>query len=126
AAVPAVASAQEVGQEQVKTVGVTSMHAKREAARRAKEAKNEDKKPALYPLATREEPEAAASRSGLKKLQKLQETYQKQDNAATIALANEIAGDTSNAYEKSFAYLLAGTAAADQDDQAAAADYFSK
>lgn len=129
-ALPGAAMAQEVGQEQVKTGNAgMSMHDRREAARQAKEGKSarEEKKPALYPLATREQPEDTASRSGLKKLQKLQETYQKQDDDGTIAQALEIGGDaSSNAYEKSFAYLLAGTAAADKDDQAAAADYFSK
>ena len=123
-AAPGPVTAQE---KTVKTVEVTSMHAKREAAKRAKEAKGEEKKPALYPQATREEPDSSASRGGLKKLQKLQETYQKQDDDGTIAQGLAIANDaSSNAYEKSFAFLLAGTAAADKDDQAAAADYFAK
>jgi tetratricopeptide (TPR) repeat protein len=129
-ALPDAARAQNVGQEQVKTTNAgMSMHERREAARRAKDGAKADegKKPALYPLATREEPEANASRSGLKKLQKLQETYQKQDDDGTIAQGLEIANDPgSNPYEKSFAFLLAGTAAADKDDQAAAADYFAK
>jgi uncharacterized protein HemY len=123
-AVPGIACAQETVD-----AGSSTMHSKREAARQAKEAKD-GKKPAveqLYPLAAREEPAAAPSRSGVKKLQKLQEAYQKQDNDAAIALANEIANDgSSNAYEKSYAYLIAGTAESDKDDQAAAADYFSK
>ncbi len=127
-AAPGVARA--VGQDQqVKTVEVQSEHAKREARRAAKEGKNAkaEEKPALYPLATRESPETTASRSGLKKLQKLQETYQKQDDDGTIAQALAIGNDaSSNAYEKSFAFLLAGSAAADKDDQAAAADYFAK
>lgn len=129
-ALPGAAQAQNVGQEQVKTGNAgMSMHDRREAARQKKEAKEgkEEQKPALYPLATREQPEGTVSRSGLKKLQKLQDTYQKQDIAGTIAQANEIAADSSsNPYEKSFAYLLAGTASADKDDQAAAADYFAK
>jgi uncharacterized protein HemY len=123
-AAPAPVQAQEQG---VKTVEMQSMHDKREAARKAKEAKNEEARPTLYPQATREEPDATASRGGLKKLQKLQETYDKQDDDGTIAQANEIASDaSSNPYEKSFAYLLAGSAASDKDDQAAAADYFAK
>jgi tetratricopeptide (TPR) repeat protein len=129
-ALPGAAMAQDLGQQQVKTGSAgTSMHDRREAARQAKEAKSgkQEQKAALYPLATREQPGGTASRSGLKKLQKLQDAYQKQDNDGTIAQALEIAGDSSaNAYEKSFAYLLAGTAAADKDDQAAAADYFGK
>jgi uncharacterized protein HemY len=110
-------------------VGSTSLRAKRDAARKAAQAeKGEDTTtPPLYPQATREQPEAKASRPGLKRLQKLQEDYQKQDDAAVLKLAAEIAGDAeSNAYEKSFAYQLAGTAASNQDDQAAAADYFAK
>lgn len=123
-AAPVPAHAQE---QEVKTVGVTSMHAKREAARRAKEEKNQDAAPPAYPQATREDPGATASRGGLKKLQKLQDVYGKQDDDGAIALANEIGGDdSSNAYEKSFAYLLAGSAASDKGDDAAAADYFAK
>ncbi len=129
-AVPGVAMAQNMGQEQVKTGNAgMSMHDRREAARQGKETKkgNDEQKPALYPQATREEPKDTASRSGLKKLQKLQDTYQKQDNDGAIAQALEIGNDAgSNAYEKSFAFLIAGTAAADKDDQAAAADYFAK
>lgn len=131
-ALPGAAMAQSTGQERVKTTDAgMSMHDRREAARQAKKDasadKGKDEKPALYPLATREEPEGTASRSGLKKLQKLQETYQKQDDDGTIAEGLEIANDaSSNPYEKSFAFLLAGTAAADKDDQAAAADYFAK
>lgn len=129
-ALPGAAMAQTAGQEQVKNTNAgMSMHDRREAARQAKkDAKaGKDEKPALYPLATREEPEGTPSRSGIKKLQKLQETYQKQDDDGTIAQGLEIANDaSSNPYEKSFAFLLAGTAAADKDDQAAAADYFAK
>jgi uncharacterized protein HemY len=130
AALPGTAMAQEVGKQQVETGNAAmSMHDRREAARKAKEAQNgtEEQKPALYPQATREQPGVTASRSGLKKLQQLQATYQKQDDDGTIAQALELAGDaSSNAYEKSFAYLLAGTAAADKDDQAAAAGYYAK
>lgn len=126
-AAPGIVSAQ----EQVKTVdaGSTSMHAKREAARQAKEGKDDKNNQVapLYPQATREDPNVTPSRNGLKKLQKLQEAYQKQDDDGALALANEIAADSaSNAYEKSYAYLIAGTAASDKDDQAGAADYFAK
>lgn len=127
-AVPGTAHAQAVGAEQVKTGNAgMSMHDRREAARKAKEGETKAVPEAMYPQATREEPDAKPSRSGVKKLQKLQEAYQKQDNDGAIALANEIANDgSSNAYEKSYAYLIAGTAESDKDDQAAAADYFSK
>jgi len=128
-ALPGAASAQQAGSQQdVKTGNAgQSMHERREAARnKGKETKKAEVQ-ALYPQATREEPEATPSRAGIKKLQKLQDLYQKQDNDGAIALANEIAGDSSsNPYEKSYAYLIAGTAASDKDDQAGAADYFAK
>lgn len=81
----------------------------------------------LYPNATRQSPEAKAKGKGLKDLQELQALYEKQDNAGVIAKAEQIAsrGDAGD-YEKAFAYQLAGTAAADLDDQARAADYFKK
>lgn len=81
----------------------------------------------LYPEATREEPEARASRTGLKRLQALTEVYNAGDDAATLAAALEVAEDAkSNAYEKSFAYQIAGTAASGAGDDSAAADYFAK
>jgi hypothetical protein len=110
-------------------VGATSLRAKRDAAKKAAQAeKGEDvTTPALYPQATRAEPEAKASRNGLKRLQKLQEAYQKQDDAEVLKLSAEITGDAaSNAYEKAFAYQLAGSAASNQGDQAAAAGDFAK
>jgi tetratricopeptide (TPR) repeat protein len=130
-AMPGAASAQQMGaQQEVKTGNAgMSMHDRREAARNKGKDKDTQKAvaEALYPQATREEPEATPSRGGVKKLQKLQDLYQKQDNDGAIALANEIAGDaSSNPYEKSYAYLIAGTAASDKDDQAGAADYFAK
>ena len=128
-AVPGVASAQQAGgQQEVKTGSAgMSMHERREAARNKGKDTQKAVAPALYPQATREEPEATPSRSGVKKLQKLQDLYQKQDVEGTIAMANDIAGDaSSNPYEKSYAYLIAGTAASDKDDEAAAADYFAK
>lgn len=81
----------------------------------------------LFPQATRDEPVAVPSRAGLKKLLQLQEDYQKQDDDATLAAAKAIIDDSaSTPYEKSFAYLLAGTASANKDDQAAAAENFGK
>lgn len=125
--VPAPVHAQ---QQEVRSVETLSMHQKRELAKqKEKEKKGEatDARPTLYPQATRQEPGLTPSRKGIKKLQKLQDEYQNQDNKDAIALANEIGADPdSNAYEKSFAYLLGGSAAAAEDDQAAAADYFAK
>lgn len=116
-------------QQDYGNVGSQSMRAKRDAARKAQKAEKgeEAAAPALYPQADRQEPEAQPSRNGLKKLQKLQEAYGKQDDAATLALAKEIAEDAaSNPYEKGFAYQVAGNAASSLGDEAASADYFGK
>ena len=110
-------------------VGRQSLREKRDAARAAKEAEKAAKTEVAptYPAATRQEPEAKASRNGLKRLQALQEKYEADDVAATVAAANQIANDPeSNAYEKSFAYQIAGSALSGEGDEAAAADYFAK
>lgn len=87
----------------------------------------EETRPALYPNATRVSPEAKSTGKMLKELQALQEAYEKQDMPGVITRAEAIAGNpAATAYEKSFAYSLAANAAADLDDQARAADYFSK
>ena len=91
------------------------------------DAKPEEQKPALYPNATRVSPEAKASGKTVKQLQALQELYEKQDMAGVIAKAEQVAAlPAAGAYEKSFAYSLAGNAAADLDDQTKAAEYFGK
>lgn len=95
---------------------------------KAKEgAKQAEAKPAVYPDATRTAPEAKSNGKMIKNLQALQEQFEKQDMAGVIAKAEEIvAMPAANAYDKSFAYSMAGNAAADQDDQAKAAEYFRK
>lgn len=91
------------------------------------DAKQSEKKPAVYPNATRAQPESKSNGKMLKNLQALQELFEKQDMVAVIAKAEEIAAmPAANAYDKSFAYSMAGNAAADQDDQVKAADYFRK
>jgi len=84
-------------------------------------------KPLAYPNATRTSPDAKASAKMIKNLQALQESFEKQDMPGVMAKAEQIAGrPTANPYHKSFAYSLAGNAAADQDDQAKAAEYFRR
>ncbi|HEU4773758.1 MAG TPA: tetratricopeptide repeat protein [Lysobacter sp.] len=106
--------------------GRQSMREKRDAARAAKAAKDDGQKlEQLYPKATREEPETRASRNGVKQLRKLQEAYEAEDYATAMTLAQQIAGDPeSNAYEKAFAWLIAGNAASSNGDDAEAATYF--
>ena len=106
-----------------------TLQGKREAARKAREAKDkaENTAAAQYPQATREEPEASASRRGLKALQELVETYNAGDTAKTAAAALAIATDAdSNAYEKAFAYQIAATAVSGAGDEAKGAEYFAK
>ena len=91
------------------------------------DSKQAEQKPALFPNATRVSPEAKASGKTIKQLQGLQELYEKQDMAGVIAKAEQVAAlPAAGAYEKSFAYSMAGNAAADSDDQVRAADYFGK
>jgi tetratricopeptide (TPR) repeat protein len=112
------------------TDGYQSMREMHEAAlakQRGERAAEKEKAAAQYPQATRTEPETTATKAGLKKLQEVQKLYEAQDYANTIAKANAIAADaSSNAYEKAFAYQLAGSAAAADGDDATAAQAFEK
>ena len=115
-------------------VGSTGSSMREQRAKRLKElGRDEESKKAkeemapLFPNATRQSPEAKAKGKGLKDLQQLQELYEKQDSAGVIAKADQIASRAdANEYEKAFAYQLAGSAAADLNDQAKAEDYFKK
>jgi tetratricopeptide (TPR) repeat protein len=119
-------------QNQAGGVSGTSMREQRakrmaELGKGKEDAKPAEAKPAQYPNATRTAPEAKASGKMVKHLQALQDLYEKQDMAGVIAKADEVAGmPAAGAYEKSFAYSMAGNAAADMDDQARAADYFAR
>lgn len=106
-----------------------SMREKREAAsarQRGDRGKAKTESPeALYPLATREEPDVRASRNGLKELQKLQEAFGAEDYQTVLSIAGKVLDDPgSNAYEKAFASLLAGNAASATGDDAAALVHF--
>ncbi|QNN45266.1 hypothetical protein H9L17_08425 [Thermomonas brevis] len=105
-----------------------------ERARRRAELGKQDKQdqaetqPALYPNATRQQPEETqVSPKLIKHLQDMQARYEKDDWTGVIAKAEEIAAmPTANAYDKSFAYSMAGNAAANLDDQNKAAGFFAK
>lgn len=119
----------EAQQQDSKPLTMREQRAKRmaELGKGKQEAKQAEQKPAAYPNATRVAPEAKASPKTIKNLQQLQELYGKQDNAGVLAKVEQIvAMPAAGAYEKSFAYSMAGNAAADMDDQAKAADYFRK
>ena len=126
-AVIAPANAQQDPTATTRTKTMREQRAERmaELGKGKEEAKQAEDKPALYPNATRTAPDAKSSGKMIKNLQALQEQFEKQDMAGVMAKAEEIAAmPAANAYDKSFAYSLAGNAAADLDDQAKAADYF--
>ena len=86
--------------------------------------KDQAKAEALYPQATRAEPDIKASPKLGKQLQKMIDSYNDQKFPETLAAANEILGNsTANAYDKSLAAQLASQAAYNTDDNAAAKKY---
>ncbi|WP_297829757.1 hypothetical protein [Thermomonas sp.] len=94
---------------------------------RGNEEAAEQNKPAVYPNATRQQPDGKASPRLLPKLKKMQERFEKDDWAGVMADADAIgASSDASAYDKSFAYSMAGNAAASADQQAKAAEYFAK
>ncbi len=136
-AMPPMAKAQEQDQAESKATRAPTMKEKRDqrlakrnnASQRADkgEQADQEKRPALYPNATRVAPEAKATGKLMKDLQSLQELYEKPDMVGVMAKADEIASNPiANNYDKSYVYSLAANAASDQDDQAKAEAYFSK
>jgi len=128
-AVIAPANAQQDPTATTRTKTMREQRAERmaELGKGKEDAKQAEDKPAAYPNATRTQPDAKSSGKMIKNLQGLQELFEKQDMAGVIARAEEIvAMPSANAYDKSFAYSLAANAAADQDDQAKAAEYFRR
>lgn len=112
---------------QSQTMSKQEERARRRAELGKGQQKAEEAKPALYPNATRQSPEAKASPKLIKHLQELQAHYEKDDWAGVIAKAEKVAAmPAANAYEKSFAYSMAGNAAANMDDQAKAGEFFAK
>lgn len=79
-----------------------------------------------FPNAKRESPHLQATKKGGTALNEVVEAYQAKNYADAIAKAEALAAASDNAYEKSFAYQLAATAAADSKDNARAATDFQK
>lgn len=100
------------------------MAKQRQEDRRSKKQEEQQKEAPLFPQATREEPEGKATEKGVKKLQAISKAYEEEKYADVLAQAVPFAQGTDNAYEKAFAYQLAGVAAAETDDNAKAAEYF--
>lgn len=107
---------------------------RRENADRAQEAsqlkrdsqKTQPQEAEKFPNATRKSPELQPTQKGGEKLNEIVGLYQAKNYPQTIQEADAYAATTDNAYEKSFAYQLAATAAADSGDNAEARDYFQK
>jgi len=126
---PAFAQQQDLGSGSMR-----EQRAKRQKELKGESTSKDDKKGAkkeeaapLYPNATRQSPEAEAKGGNLKTLQSMQEEYEGQKYDEVIAKAEQIgASGSSNAYEKSFSYQLAGASASEKGDDAKAADYFKK
>jgi len=89
--------------------------------------KKAEKAVVKYPDAARKEPTTKASNKAGKKLQKLNEAYDKEDFAQVRTLADEVlATEGANEYDKSFAALLASAAAEQLDDMPAAEKYLKQ
>lgn len=80
----------------------------------------------LFPGATRVAPGLQATRSGGKALNTIVASYQAKQYPEAIARAEALGAVTSNAYERGFAYQLAGNAAADAGDTQRAAVEFQR
>ncbi len=79
-----------------------------------------------FPGATRISPELEATKSGGKALNDIIALSQAKDYSQAMQKADVVAAATSNLYERSFAYDLAGNAAADAGDKDRAAAYFKQ
>lgn len=126
-AVAAVAPA--FAQQEAGSTSMQEQRAKRQKELGKKDAKEQDKaaEADMWPNATRKAPEEEAKGKNLKALQEIQALYQKQDYAGAMAKADAFAATSGlNAYEKSFAYQLAGASASELKDDAKSADYFKK
>lgn len=80
----------------------------------------------LFPGATRVSPELQATKSGGKALNDIIALLQAKDYVKAAQKADVLATATSNIYERSFAYDLAGNAAAEAGDKDKAAAYFKQ
>lgn len=88
--------------------------------------KQQDAAPSKYPNAKRKAPDLQATKKGGKILNDVIADLNAKNYASAISKAESFAASTDNSYEKSFAYELAGTAAANSKDMAKAEADFQK
>jgi tetratricopeptide (TPR) repeat protein len=79
-----------------------------------------------FPNATRTSPETQATKAGGKALNAIVELYEAKQYPQAIEKVDALASDSTNAYERSFAYQLAATAAAELGEKDKAAAYYQK
>ena len=79
-----------------------------------------------FPDATRTSPDLQATKAGGKVLNEIVALYEAKDFPKVIQRAEELGSNSTNAYERGFAFQLAATAAVDSGDQDKAATYYQK
>lgn len=79
-----------------------------------------------FPNATRVAPDVQATKAGGKALNEVVALYQAKQYPQAIAQADALASTSTNAYERSFAYQLAATAAVESDQKDKAVGYYQK
>ena len=107
----------------IATPAAAQMAGRKDRRQKPQQAEQQ-KEAAQFPLATRQEPKDRATEKGVKTLQELSKAYDAANYAEVLAKAVPFAESTKNAYEKSFAYQMAGVAAVETNDNAKAAQYF--
>jgi len=106
--------------------GSAAAAAERARQRKAEAAAKANRRPDLYPLATRKPPEIKASQKDVKVANETQDDFEAGKYAEVLAKADAAAAATQNAYLKAFLYQLAGSAADKLEDDAKSADYYLK
>lgn len=105
-------------------VPASAQIAGKRSERRASQQQQAQKPAAEFPNATRQEPSEKPTQKGGKELQRLSKLYEEEKFSELLQEAVGFANQTSNSYEKSFAFQMAAVAASDLDDAAKAAEYF--
>lgn len=92
--------------------------------RRASQSQEAQKAAAEFPNATRKEPTEKPTQKGIKELQALSKLYDEDKFQELLDKAVSFGNQTSNSYEKSFAFQMAAVAANELDNTAKSAEYF--
>jgi tetratricopeptide (TPR) repeat protein len=96
------------------------------AEREARKHKHDEQASTKFPNAKRESPNLTATKEGGKALEEIVQAYNAKNFPEALAQAEALVAKSDNAYEKGYAYQIAGTAAAETKDNAKAIDYYQK